>query len=142
MSQSRSLRDLIASQVNYRQSRGEPVDAAVLDVLTFFRNGLTFGLPKYLRVLDRIQREVLTQHGLPAGDFRLYAGSAEAAFQSPLLMALDEYGIPLELALRLSSELLRGDASFDDVLERLRRMDPQRLSPFEAELVEEAQQGL
>jgi hypothetical protein len=142
MAQNRTLRELIANQVDFRRSRGETVDAAVLDVLTFYRSGLTFGFPKYLRVLDRIQREVLGRHGLPFGDFRQYAGATEAAFQSPLLMALDEYGIPLELGRQLSSYLIRGDTTFDDVLDRLRQIDPRRYRGFEAELLEEAQRGL
>jgi hypothetical protein len=142
MAQNHTLRELIANQVKFRRSRGETVDLAVLDVLTFYRSGLTFGFPKYLRVLDRIQRDVLARYGLPFGNFRQYAGAAEAAFQSPLLMALDEYGIPLELGRRLASHLLRGDPTFDDVLARLRRIDPQQLQGFEAELLKETQRSL
>lgn len=137
-----SLRQLISDQVAYRRSQGGSVDDAVLDVLTFHRSGLTFGLPKYLRVLDRIQREVFERHGLPYGDYHQYAGMAEAGFQSPLLMALDEYGVPIELATRLSNQLLRSDATLDDVLERLRQVDSSALGEFEAQLLRDAQAGI
>lgn len=142
MARGQTVQQLIANQVAFRRSQGDSVDDAVLDVLTFFRSGLTFGLPKYLRVLDRIQREVFERHGLPYGDYRQYAGMAEAAFESPLLMSLDEYGIPIELAKRLRNSLLRPDANFDDVLERLRTVDSAALGAFEAELLRGAQTGL
>jgi hypothetical protein len=62
--------------------------------LTLQRNGLTFGLPKYLRVVDHIQRAVLGPAGAPTGDYYQFAPAAEGA-QVPLA-ALDEHGLPLK----------------------------------------------
>jgi hypothetical protein len=93
----RRPKDLIAEQLTYWQQREKPrsVDQVVLDVLTFERNGLTFGLPRYLRVVDLIQRDVLTRYNMRVGNYSQFAAAAEAAFRPPALAALDEYGIPL-----------------------------------------------
>lgn len=138
-----SIKAMIENQVAYWRPRGRSVDDVVLDVLRFHRSGLTYGLPKYLRVLDAIQRDVLARHGAPVGDYAQYAASAESAFLPAPLAALDEYGIPLELARRLRA-LARGDATLDDVVERLRQIDPRRVQapPFEVELLLQAQEGL
>jgi hypothetical protein len=44
------------------------VDAAVELALGFRRDWASFHVPRYLRVLDAIQKEVLRRLGLPPGD--------------------------------------------------------------------------
>jgi len=135
---------LIANQAAYWLPQGRGIDEVVLDVLTFYRSGLSFGLPKYLRVLDAIQRDVFDRLGLPVGDYRQYAAAAEGVFMPQHLAALDEYGIPIELARKLQHLVLPRDATLDDVIERLRQLDPARIQaePFEIELLRETQEGL
>jgi len=133
---------MIAGQFEYWRRQGRTIDDVVLDVLTFHRSGLTFGLPKYLRVLEGIQADVLTRHGLPAGNFSRFAAAAEGGFLPGPLAALDEYGIPIELARRLQPRLFRVGDDLDAVLARLADLDTDGLGEFEAELVEEARRGL
>lgn len=142
----RSLKELIAEQLAYWSQRNPPwtVDQVVLSVLTFQRSGLTFGLPKYLRVVDAIQKDVLGRYGLKTGDYTQFAAAAEAAFRAPALAALDEYGIPPELADRLGSRVLpSADATLDEVLERLRALAPEDVTsnPFELDLLRDAKRG-
>lgn len=119
-------------------------DEVVLEVLTFIRNGVGFGVPRYLRVIDAIQREVLDREGVASGDLRPYAAALEGLFLRQPLSALDEYGLPPEVAARLDRQLIpRGaDASLDDVLQRLRGLRPDALQGFEGRLLREAQRDL
>jgi len=139
-------RDLIAQQLEYAASQGKAVDDVALDVLTFQRNGLTFGFPKHLRVVDNIQRAVLGRAGAPTGDYSQFAAASEGAFLPVPLAALDEYGLPLEVARKLRARLLPrgGDDSLDAVLDRLRAVpeDVAGLGAFELNLLHEAKQDL
>jgi hypothetical protein len=140
------LKTLIQEQLEYLRSQGRDdkgVDDVVLDVLSFARNGLSFGFPKYLRVLSSIQDDVFGKLGLPQGDFASFAAAAEGAFLPPPLAALDEYGLPFEMARALQSRLLPrgGDVTLDSMLEHLRSLDIEQLArtPFELELLRETQ---
>jgi hypothetical protein len=63
----------------------------------------------------------------------------ESFFQPPALIALDEYGLPLQLAQKLFPNL-PGTAGLDGVLERLKSLEPTTLAltAFERALVAEA----
>jgi hypothetical protein len=141
-----SPQKLIAQQLDYAVSQGDTVDDVVLSVLTFQRSGLTFGFPKYLRVVDDVQRAVLGRAGVPTGDYSQFAAAAEGAFLPVPLAALDEYGLPLEVARKLRRRLLPagGDESLDAVLARVRSVPGNigSLSHFEQELLQEAQEDL
>ena len=137
---------LIVQQLDYAASQKRTVDDVVLDVLTFQRSGLTFGFPKYLRVVDNIQRAVLGRAGAPTGDYSQFAAAAEGGFLPVPLAALDEYGLPLEVARKLRDLLLPRGAndSLDAVLDRLRVVsdDVRALTAFERELLLEAKHDL
>lgn len=141
-----SPRQLIRGQLEYAKTQGNTIDDVVLSVLTFQRSGLTFGFPKFLRVLDNVQQAVLGRVGAPTGDYSQFAAAAEGAFAPAPLAALDEYGLPLQVARKLRAELLPAgaDDSLDAVLERLRGLpEPSlALTPFERELLREAQEDL
>jgi hypothetical protein len=93
--------------------------------------------------LDRIQKDVFQRVGQHGGDYRFYAGMIENRFLPASLMALEEYGIPLEVGRKLRDRLSPLD-SLDAVLERLRSLvvDQLPLSPFERRLVRDAQASL
>jgi hypothetical protein len=119
-------------------------DDVVLEVLTFLRNAVGFGVPRYLRVLDTIQREVIARAGYAAGDLKPYAAALEGLFMPAPLAALDEYGLPPEVAVQLRGPLLpagEGD-SLDEVLIRLKALPASELDGFARRLLEEAQHDL
>ena len=132
-----STRELIISQMQFRTE--DSADAAVQRTLDFLRLWAEFHFPRLLRALDAIQREVFQRFNMQAGDYSSFATRVESLFLDPALVALDEYGIPLPLARKLE-EVISPDGDLDEVLSRLRYMRiPQNLSPFERELVEDAQ---
>ncbi|HEX5308684.1 MAG TPA: DEAD/DEAH box helicase [Solirubrobacteraceae bacterium] len=116
------------------------IDSLVKDVCYFVRNIAGYVFPVRLRALDRIQEEVFTKIGRQPGNYASYVARVEGLFLDVPLVALDEYGVPPELAQKLRAELRRA-GDLDAVLKRL---DPKNLSvtPFEAELLRYAQAGL
>jgi hypothetical protein len=118
-------------------------DEAVERVLEFERTWASFELPRYLMAVSRIQAAVFGRAGLPIGDYAPFASRIECLFKTPVIAALDEYGIPIQLAEKLQRHL-RSAENLDAALEDLRVIDPQRLNihPFEREVLEDALQSL
>jgi hypothetical protein len=125
------------------QKEQPDVDKLVKDVCGFVRNIAGYSFPVRLRALDRIQSEVFTSLGLPPGEYTSYISRVEGLFLETPLVALDEYGVPPELAKKLR-ETLKPDGDLDAVLRRLQKVKPDDspLTPFESELLLYAQEGL
>lgn len=138
----RSVKKLILSELAQQES--PDADAAVEDVLDFVRTWASFHFPRYLMALDRIQREIFMPWIGSSGDYSAYAANVENLFSSSGLVALDEYGIPLQVAEKISGNL--GEHSTVDGaiagLRNIRMKDLEKLSAFEKELVVNAQQSL
>lgn len=136
---------LVDSQQRYArvgQSRGEVVS----DVLRFQRNWMGFTIPSMLRGLHNIQSEVLPDLGMRVGNYEFLLREVEALYLPPGLAELDEYGVPLPLAQKLTSLGLRG-ATVADLLEDLLRLraDPRtmtRLSAVEQWILQDVVSGL
>jgi hypothetical protein len=114
-------------------------DEAVERVLDFDRRWAGFEFPRMLMALSRIQEAVLGRHGVPYGDYSLFAAEVECLFTTPVILALEEYGIPMVVGRRLQRVL----GSLDDLdmaLNELRSLDlaSLRLDEFEALIVADA----
>ena len=111
-------------------------------VLDFLRLWANFNFPRLLRLLDRIQKDLFRRAGMPPGDYEYFANKVENYFLDPGIVALDEYGIPLEVA-KLHRNLV-SDGNLDGTLEKLRQLDVEKpsLSAFEKALVLDAQSCL
>jgi hypothetical protein len=112
---------------------------AVEEVLGFLRYWASFHFPQYLRAVDRIQRAVFERNRLPAGNYSVFATQVENSFLDPALAALEEYGIPTQVAAKLQSQL-GAPGSLDQTLEMIAILNVDRLElhPFEYELVTDA----
>lgn len=134
---------LIAEQFDFESQRYEPkIDDVILTILTFLRTAAGFAIPRYLRVIDTLARDV---YGVDyRGDLKTFAAALEGLFLEPPLAALDEYGLPPELAEKAATSLvpLTTPGSLDETLNRLRALRPETFRGFERTLVEEAQQDL
>lgn len=127
----------------WRQEQGHDLDHIVDDILDFLRYWPGHEFPRLLGTLDRIQRSILTRRGLPTGDYSVFGAQVEGLFLPAPLSALEEYGVPLELASRLSG-VLEPTGDLDALLARLRDLDVETLAvkPFERELLSDAQSSL
>ena len=134
-----AIRDLINDQKDYCGD----ADKAVQSILDFLKLWATFHFPRLLCALDLIQRDVLSRLGKQTGNYEVFAVQVENQFLDPSIIAVDEYGIPLELARKLEDSLATG-GNLDLALDNLRAISPDALSlsDFEKLLITEAQAGL
>jgi hypothetical protein len=118
-------------------------DDAVERVLQFERNWAGFDFPKLLMALSTIQKDVLDRLKHPSGDYAQYAAQVESLFRPPIVSALDEYGIPFQVADKMRT-FLGTNEDLDVALGNLKTLDLTnvRLTPFESELVRDAQSAL
>ncbi|HEY0389600.1 MAG TPA: hypothetical protein VGC71_14250, partial [Gaiellales bacterium] len=102
-----------------------------------------YEFPRLLTALERIQRVVFEAIQLRPGSYGPYAAQVENLFLPPPLAALEEYGVPIQLAEKLA-KTLRPTGDLDEVLERLGLLSVRELpiSTFERSLVADAQEGL
>lgn len=139
----KSLTALIEAETSgAARSRRRPADEIIEDIFDFQRTWAGHNFPRYLMALSRIQEEVFTGLGLEAGDYSSFARQVENCFAPAGLAALEEYGIPLQISLKMSSQSTPEDSTnLDSVLSWLRKIDVENLnlSPFEKEIVSDAQ---
>jgi hypothetical protein len=134
-----STRLLIEGKMN----NPEDADSAVSAVLDFTRLWAMFHFPRLLRALDRIQKDIFLRYALVPGDYTPFASKVENLFLDSGLIALDEYGVPIELARKLHSRLAtEGDLDATLVLLKSLNLAKLNLSPFEIELLRDAQAHL
>ena len=122
--------------------RADPSER-VENALEFLRTWASFYFPRALSALELIQREVFERLGLPVGSYSAFAVRVEHLMLPPSLAALDEYGLPLQLAKRLEGRL-PAEEGLDVVLDALRGLDIEQLdlARFEAGLLHELQRSL
>jgi hypothetical protein len=127
------------------QRTAESPDEVVEEVIDFLRSWCSFAFPRYLLAVNRIQHAVFLKMNRHPGDYVAFATQVENWFLPPALMALDEYGVPIQIGQKLQRYLLQLQSdSLDDVLMRLHKLDVSRmpLSDFEKSLVSDAQQHI
>jgi helicase-like protein len=114
-------------------------DEAVERVLEFDRTWASFELPRLLRAVSAVRTHVL---GGP-GNYSFFAAQIENLFRRPFQVALEEFGLPLQISDKIAPAL-RGIESIDTALDRIRQLRPEalRLEPFEAELFADCQSVL
>lgn len=135
--------DRIAAELEPGQHAAKSADEAVERVLDFERVWASFEFPRYLMAVSRIQESVLKAVGLPYGDFSHFASQVECFFSNPVVAALDEYGIPVEVAKKVQ-DALGTENDLDLALKNLREVDTTSLDlhPFERELIKDAVRDL
>jgi len=131
---------LIRNEMNDPET--DPNDA-VEGVLDFVRNWAGFHFPRYLACLDRIQKAVFGRAGLSKGDYAYFGVQVENLFLDPTLLALEEYGVPLQVSQKIE-HVLAPDGDLDGVLARMRAVDVEslELDEFETRLLNDTQQHL
>ena len=106
--------------------------------LKIVRNVFCYSFPKALKALERIQSEIFQQNNLRPGEYGIYAEQVENLFLDPALFALDEYGVPIQTAIKLKSKL-KANNKLDPVLDRLKklRISSLDITTFEKEILTE-----
>lgn len=130
-------------QIVRRLLPGQNASDAIDNGLKIIRNVFGFTFPQDLIVIHNIQRDILSTLEIRPGDYTVYAEAAENLFLPGALSALDEYGLPLQVAVKLRNPLAP-HYELDSILGRLRTLDPDHpdLLPFERALLAKVQEGL
>ena len=115
----------------------------VENALEFLRNWASFHFPKALAALDRIQEEIFGGLGMNVGSYSAFAVRLENQMLPSGLAALDEYGLPVQVALRVE-KYLPVDGGIDEVLDGLKTLavEELELESFEKELLQEVVESL
>jgi len=131
----------ISTMIQSQTQNPDDPDAAVQQVLDFLRLWANFHFPRLLRALDKIQQDLFSRARLRPGNYEYFASRVENYFLDPAIVALDEYGIPLEIARKLHP-ILATDGDLDATLERMRALNLERtdLTRFEKKLVRDARE--
>lgn len=131
------------SMINTSLAYWNDPDKAVQQVLDFLRLWANFHFPRLLRCLCRIQKDLFARARMPYGDYTYFCDSVENFFLDAGVVALDEYGVPLEIGRKLMS-ILAADSDLDRTLERFSRLnvDDLTVSPFEKSILKNAQAAL
>jgi hypothetical protein len=142
MRRANSVQDFI-STILRRDDRIDSADEAVEAAFLFQRNWASFAFPRHLAALDRIQREVFTRMGMSCGDYSVYGAQVENLFLPAEIPALEEYGVPIQVSVKLQHRMVLGEG-LDAAVESLKQLDRLEdvLSDFEQELVEDARSAL
>lgn len=128
---SRQLKDAV------NDKSGDEADEALESFLEFVRQWVSFKAPRLMGAVGLIQKEVLSGTGVRPGDYAFFCGQMESLFMNPVIAALEEYGVPLQLGERLIPILgtpVTLDAALDALAKR-RAKDVQGLSMFERQLI-------
>ncbi len=125
-------------QAAIRGKSGGETDEALENFLEFARQWLSFKAPRIMGAVGKIQDEVLSRNRVRPGNYKYFCGQMESLFMNPVIGALEEYGVPLQLAERVVVQL-GSPSKLDDALSKLeaRPITAFRgLSAFERSLVE------
>ncbi|MGO7175369.1 DEAD/DEAH box helicase [Rhizobium ruizarguesonis] len=115
----------------------EAISRKVDEAMKIVRNILVFKFPQDLMVLSSIQAELSQRLEISNGDFGYFAEMVENMYSPALLIALEEYGLPLPIGRKIQG-YLSPFYELNDVLDQLRSFDVEtatELSPFERSLV-------
>lgn len=129
----------IAAELIPGQYAAASADEAVERVLEFDRTWASFELPRLLRAFSDVRSHVLMQ----PGNYAFYASQVENLFRRPFQVALEEFGLPLQISDKIAPAIGPVD-TIDEALTRIRDLRPERLDldPFEAELLADCQSVL
>jgi hypothetical protein len=127
----------------FRQPGERSADDIVEETIEFLRSWCSFAFPRYLLTLNRIQRSVFTKLGLKPGNYAGFASQIENWFLDPAIMALDGYGIPVQVGQRLQA-VMNPEGNLDTALKQFQELnlDSLQLSPFERDLLKDARENL
>lgn len=116
------------------------IDDAVRDTMDFRRHWASFKFPRLAMTIDRIQKEIYSKAQMMPGDYTYFSSKVENLFFDSALIALDEHGIPLEIARKIES-ILSADNNLDSTLEKIRQLNVGLLplTEFEKSVIIDAQ---
>ncbi|MUK38421.1 DEAD/DEAH box helicase [Aliivibrio fischeri] len=103
------------SDVRVDKSEQELIDLAICESFHILRHWFEYKIPKWLSVVNEIQKFVCLERGIRPGNYLYYSSLVENDFVQENLVILTEYGIPKSAIDKLSKYIPKS-TSQDDVL--------------------------
>lgn len=137
---------LVSLQAQYKFAKDDLSDV-ISNLLAFQRNWMGFTIPSLLRAVQRIYNEVAKTLNEPLGNYELFISQVESLFLAPGLLDMDEYGLPLPLAMRFSDMGMTQGQDVADILPSFISLAQQQevrsqLSEVELWIVDDVLEGL
>lgn len=141
LSMRKPISQLIEEEISYKPD--EKVDVIISRILDFRRLWANFHFPRLLRAMESIVNSVQRAKGASRFcDYSAFSIMVENYFFDPSLVALEEYGLPIEVASRLES-VLSHEGDLDKALIALKNIgDSYALSEIDRKFVTRAQVGI
>lgn len=118
----KQARDLQSERWHKRytnKSNEELLNEATLDTFQLLRHWFEYKVPKWLSVMNELQKYVCIQNSKRSGSYTWFATQIENDFIQDNLVLLAEYGIP-KSALDKISRLISTDIGEDEVIEKVK----------------------
>jgi hypothetical protein len=141
--QNPDVKSRILAELESGQYRAESADEAVERVLSFDRNWAGFEFPRLLMSLWRIQAHIFKAKFGRCGNYSFFAARVEQLFRNPALVALEEYGLPLQIGEKVSSHIQLSE-DLDTAIAQVRDVSARdcNLNSFESEILKEVQKTI
>ncbi len=133
----------IEAELKPIQYAAKTPDEAVERVFEFDRNWAGFQFPRILMALSQIQEFVFAKNYGIAGDYSFFASKVETLNRSAVSLALEEYGLPLQITDKITP-LAKLTDDIDESLSLVKKVSVTKLnlSTFEEELFRDVQAHL
>jgi len=126
----KSISKLVESNISYfrtlkmyeNSTDQEIIDDSIRDAFQILRHWFQYKVPKWLSVINSLQKIVCEENGIEPGNYIYYAGQIENDFIENNLSILSEYGIPRS-AIDKIKDLIPSNLNEDQVLEKLKIAD-------------------
>jgi hypothetical protein len=128
-SKHRNISELISDTYSYyskhrsendRRTDEEIFDAAVTHVFWIMRHWFHYKVPKWISVIDSLQKYVCEKRGLRPGNYTHFSNQIENDFVNENLAILYEYGIPKSAIDKISARL-PPDLSEEEIIEEIKK---------------------
>ncbi|MGD2436039.1 DEAD/DEAH box helicase [Bacillus velezensis] len=104
---------------NKNKSENQILDLAILNTMQVHRHWLKYKVPKWLNVIDKLQREVCLKNGIKPGNYQIYASLLENDYVSSNLAHLIDLGVPSS-AIKKIEKFIPKDLPINHVLKYIR----------------------
>ncbi|QSH56387.1 DEAD/DEAH box helicase [Photobacterium damselae subsp. damselae] len=107
-------------EIRKRLNRFKPVsiDNVIQNMFDFKRSLAEFTLPRLILAINDVQKHVFKNYKYKTGDYSTFAYNLESYFNSPLLLTLEEFGIPYPIGKKVINNL-KAYEDIDEVIMEL-----------------------
>lgn len=136
-----SIGELVQNRLDY--SPADDVTKVISNILDFNRLWAGFHFPRLLRTIGYIVNDLLSsKKSTYSCDYVPYATAVENMFYDPSIIALEEYGLPLEVATLFESSISTG-GNLDLAISKLSKLNCNMCNdPVDKEFLLRAQKGI